>query len=101
MRTAPRPVSPRVRPHVLHRAPAPPRPRPPVPAGAAEARPPVDARSGVPVVRGLDAAATIGTPALWAAAVAQAPAGSARGVVLALGWVGLASLFGRGRRGDR
>lgn len=43
----------------------------------------------------LTAAATIATPALWVAVVVQAPAGSARGLVLAVGWVGIASLLSR------
>lgn len=43
----------------------------------------------------LAAAATIATPALWVAVVVQAPAGSARGLVLAVGWVGIASLLSR------
>lgn len=64
------------------------------PSGPAPSAPP-HARGG------LAAVATIGCPAIWAAALAQAPAGTVRGLVLAAGWVGLASVLDRPRRRRR
>lgn len=66
-----------------------PSPSPPTPGAPTSAR---------PHANGLAAVATIGGPALWVAALSQAPAGTVRGVLLAAGWLGLASFLDRPRR---
>ena len=69
------------------------------------ARAPVPSSRSAPRDRGrggLAAVATVGGPALWVTALAQAPAGTVRGLVLAAGWLGLASVLDRsGRRRRR